>query len=255
MSNAAETRSRAWLEWMADVRSQLLLTPGSGQFFAENWSMHAPKIIAINLPAMNWTSDELCERVGDVMVEVQANRLEDANYEIRSEWHKTIMLFRDFVDQMQNGPGNDVYMTANNSNRNIQLLHKLADDLKLLPDMLHPDPTHGFLWIGKDTLTPMHHDLGQILLIQLVGKKNIRLVPPSEQPKLGNNLHVFADFAWLSDELAKSRNIYYMDIELHSGQALFLPVGWWHCVQAEGVSITYTSTNFIWPNNWSAGFP
>jgi hypothetical protein len=253
----AELRTEAWMAWMEDVRRKLLRAKGQGAFFAHHWAMHSPTVGPVaSSPAMEWTLDRLrAGKASDVEVEVQAGRLSDADYERRSHDHKRRIRFGEFLDLVESGPANDVYMTANNTAANAALLEVLADDLCPLPPMLQPEPRKGFLWIGRDTMTPMHHDLTQNIMVQLVGTKVIRLVPPSEQPKLGNSLHVFADFRWLEDELAKSRDIAFTEVVLPPRHALFLPVGWWHCVRAQGFSVTYTSTNFWWPNDWTEGFP
>lgn len=245
------------MTWMEGVRRKLLRASGRGPFFANHWAVHCPALGPVEpLPAMDWTIDGLRAGKGcDIEVEVQAGRLADGDYERRSNHHKRRIRFAEFLDLVQSGPANDVYMTANNTAANAALLEAVADDLRPLPPMLEADPRKGFLWVGRDTLTPMHHDLTQNMMVQLVGTKVIRLVPPPEQPKLGNSVHVYADFRWLEDELASSREIAFTEVVLQPGHALFLPVGWWHCVRAQGFSVTYTSTNFLWPNNWTEGFP
>jgi ribosomal protein L16 Arg81 hydroxylase len=40
------------------------------------------------------------------------------------------------------------------------------------------------------------------------------------------------------------------EVELGPGEVLFLPVGWWHYVQALDVSITITFNNFKFPNEY-----
>lgn len=253
----AQARSEKWMAWMEGVRGKLLRASGRGSFFSHHWAGHTPALIPIEPSrAMNWTLDSLRDsQAGQIEVEVQSGRLGDKDYESRSHDHKTKMLFKTFLDLVESGPANDVYMTANNTAANAALLSVLADDLVPLPAILQPDPMQGFLWIGRDTLTPMHHDLTQNIMLQLVGTKVVRLVPPVEQRKLGNVLHVYADFRWLDDELVRARDIAFTEVVLTPGHALFLPVGWWHCVQAKGFSVTYTSTNFPWPNNWVDDFP
>ena len=49
----------------------------------------------------------------------------------------------------------------------------------------------------------------------------------------------------LSDRLATVRTL---DILLEPGEALFIPIGWWHQVEALDFSVSMTYTNFLWPN-------
>ena len=39
------------------------------------------------------------------------------------------------------------------------------------------------------------------------------------------------------------------------GDGLFIPLGWWHQVNALEFSVTITHTNFRWPNDFNAAHP
>jgi ribosomal protein L16 Arg81 hydroxylase len=51
------------------------------------------------------------------------------------------------------------------------------------------------------------------------------------------------------------QNAHKRELVLEPGEALFLPVGWWHHVRALDVSITVTFTNFIYPNSFEWDHP
>lgn len=42
---------------------------------------------------------------------------------------------------------------------------------------------------------------------------------------------------------------------LEPGDALFIPLGWWHQVTALDFSVMYTHTNFRWPNDFHMSHP
>ncbi|MNY67216.1 Cupin superfamily protein [compost metagenome] len=46
-----------------------------------------------------------------------------------------------------------------------------------------------------------------------------------------------------------------LDCVLAPGEILFLPVGWWHFVEALDVSITVSATNFRWDNDFYSNYP
>jgi ribosomal protein L16 Arg81 hydroxylase len=45
------------------------------------------------------------------------------------------------------------------------------------------------------------------------------------------------------------------EIVLEAGECLFIPIGWWHQVEALDFSVSLTFTNFRWRNDWYKDFP
>jgi hypothetical protein len=123
-----------------------------------------------------------------------------------------------------------------------------------LPSFIDQDPGTAPLWIGKSCTTPLHHDVMNSLLCQIVGTKHFRLVSPDQFGKLDHRHGLQSNlsyFSWLSDEEAERRGIAYQDFVIHAGEALFLPVGWWHCVRTFEPSITAAFGRFRWDQkNW-----
>ena len=52
------------------------------------------------------------------------------------------------------------------------------------------------LWLGPaGTITHLHHDLTNNLMIQVVGRKVVKLISPLDTPKVYNHHHVYSAIA------------------------------------------------------------
>ena len=255
-------RLPAWRIWMHQTRARVAaLEAGrppaaAADMFHYAYAANFPATFKIpGWPALGWTPETLRSRVGGQTVQVQVGRSQDPNYELRSRAHRGEMTVGDFLDRAQGGPDNDVYMTAQNASANQRALAPLYADLAPLPPFLLPASESAFLWIGGRTMTPLHHDLTNNLLCQVHGRKLVRLISPMQHHLVENFAGVHSRLGWVSDAVARARGIAVRDVVLAAGEALFLPVGWWHCVRAEAFSITAVFTSFLWPNDFSPGFP
>ncbi|WP_067733421.1 DUF6065 family protein [Novosphingobium naphthalenivorans] len=233
-------------------------------FYAPGWPVVLTGLID-GWPARHrWTPQYLRERVGAAMVECQAGRSGNARFELDKEAHAARLPFNTFIDAISAAEGNDLYLTAFNSRANGEALAPLEADIGRIDSLLdHPDGSSGgMIWIGPSgTFTPLHHDLTNNLLVQVAGRKQVILLPPSDTPKLHNDVHVFSAISDVSDP-ALDRGRYPQidalrkyEIVLEPGEALFLPLGWWHQVRALDFSVSMTFTNFRWPNEGYRGHP
>lgn len=269
-------RDLARREWTLSVaQRQRLLSPryqaiprvppmSSEQFLDEYYAPANPVVIegAIsNWPALTrWTPDYLKRTVGSAEVEFQGGRNAASDYELAKDRHKQTMPFDAFIDLISSdGAGNDAYITAYNTSKNERALEALHADLGHIKPYLTDG--QGMLWIGPaGTFTPLHFDLTNNLLAQVVGSKVLTMLPPSEAAKLENHRHVFSAIHDITDperlELFPSaKDAVQYDVELNQGDLLFIPVGWWHQVAAVDFSVMLTYTNFVWPNDPYATFP
>lgn len=250
-----------WQKWYMETRLALAAIPVSTDeenynFLHHHYKANQPLVVGLRYwPAFDWTLDEIREKVGDAKIEYQARRSTNKQYELQSLLHRENGTFNEFADRMLSGPENDVYITANNHPMNVTALAALYEDIGALPPFLHPSTNTGFLWMGNATITPLHHDLTNNLMCQVAGDKLIRVVAPDQFERIEHISGVHSGIGWLTEEYAIEREIQYTDFWLHPGQALFLPVGWWHCVRTVEPAITIVYTSFLWNNSYYAHFP
>ena len=234
-------------------------------FLQDHYAVNRPLVLTGEIadwPALRlWTAEYLKRRIGAQPVEVQVRRNADPDFERRMDAHSEVMSFDAFIDLVQQpGSGNDAYMTAYNSARNETALSALHDDLGFIDSLLTRD-SRGMIWIGPaGTFTPLHHDLTNNLLLQLQGRKQILLVSPLDTMHLYNDHHVYSQIrdlreAGLTDRFPKIDGLRVHQVILEPGEALFIPVGWWHQVAALDFSVTITHTNFRWPNEFHNSHP
>ncbi|WP_229262932.1 cupin-like domain-containing protein [Duganella radicis] len=206
-----------------------------------------------------WSFDYLAAQLGEREVEVQFGRDADPDYEINSVSHKRRMPFGDYVAMVRGaGVTNDFYMTANNDAHNKVALAGLMGDLPPLTEYLQAGSS-GFFWFGPaGTITPFHHDLTNNFMIQIAGRKRVRLIAPCDTPKVYNTRHCFSPVDGREIDLRRyplMADVPVIDCVLAPGEILFLPVGWWHFVEALDVTITISTTHFKWDNDFYTWYP
>jgi hypothetical protein len=208
-----------------------------------------------------WTPEYLKAKCGDVEVQVMTGRDGDPNYEVNMENHKTKMLFREFVDKVFSGAKtNDCYITGNNHFLENNRVHSLLDDMNAFPEYLNPEiPGFTFFWFGPaGTVTQPHHDELNILMCQVLGRKEITLISPDQTPLVYNNLGVYSEVDWNTPDYERYplfQKVESMNVSLLPGESLFIPVGWWHHVQSVEPSLSISFSNFVFPNEFQYADP
>ncbi|KAI1461427.1 Clavaminate synthase-like protein [Annulohypoxylon moriforme] len=123
-------------------------------------------------------------------------------------------------------------------------------------------------WFGPPgTITPLHNDPYHNILTQVVGRKYLRLYSPLDTERMqargrengvemGNTslMDVGVVEGWdpvpgdeedgpTDEDLAAFKEVPFLDCILEPGDALYIPIGWWHYVR--GLSISF-SVSFWW---------
>ena len=262
-------------DWYLDVmqRQQSLsqLTGGiprvadlsSDEFLEHFYAPSRPCVIEgaiADWPALSrWTPEYLKTRIGSAPIEFQGGRTTDPMFELYKDNHRYRAPFDTFIDAITTQGGNDAYITAYNGGANAETLAPLDEDLGHYSTVLTPGG--GMIWIGPEgTFTPLHFDLTNNLLAQIVGRKRLVLVPPSESSKMAHTRHVFSEVHDLKDPARLARfpqaaTVRHFEVEIEPGDLLYIPVGWWHQVASLSFSVMMTYTNFIWPNDAYTTYP
>lgn len=208
-----------------------------------------------------WDKEYLHEVAGHLNIEIQANRTANARFEEQPHLHRKRLQFSEFVDMCFEGnTTNDFYLTARNGSSNSAVMELLRRDLGDIPEYLDSTKAaqENFLWFGPPgTITPLHHDMTNNFMAQIVGKKMVRMIAPDYHPYLYNSFHCFSHVDLDQPDLDKYpmfREVVVHDVEIGPGDLLFLPIGWWHHVRGLSTSMTLTCTNFHWANDFASTY-
>jgi hypothetical protein len=235
---------------------------GPERFLAEHWSVSRPVVledVVCEWPAADrWTPEHLREVVGAAPVEAMTQRDLDPRYEVNFELHRTTLPMADLVDRVRaESPTNDLYMVANNTffahAAAAPLLAEIGFDERYLLDDPYGETT--YLWFGPaGTRTPLHHDTASVLLAQLYGTKRVLLLSPYVSHRVANEISVYSEVDVWAPDLARHpryAGLEPIEAELEPGDALFIPVGWWHAAEALEISISVSFTGFRFPNHYA----
>lgn len=274
----ATLKKRHWLMQTQDHLARLnpayctcvdkIKTPDFSAFVQRYYSRHLPIILTGGVdhwPArQRWSPQYFADRVGEVLVEVQQGRESNPLYERYSANYRAQMPMKDFVAQVLSVErSNNLYMTANNTGKNADGIAVLFDDLGdfaqgyTCPDQMK---SRSFLWFGpKGTFTPLHHDLTNNMLVQLYGRKKVTLFPALQVPYLYNDHWVYSEIGNPHDPAIRQRyplleHTTPLEVILEPGDALFIPIGWWHCVDSLDISISISFTHFNAANDFADTF-
>lgn len=230
-------------------------------FYRDHYAENRPVVITDwvrRWPAFEkWTPAHFAERLGEVEVTVSVGRDSDPDYDMNEARLKTEMPVAELVRRMSEvEQSNDLYMIARNRNLSRPAFRSLLEDVALDPDIFDEAKFFGGaqLWMGPaGTVTPLHHDTSNILFCQVYGKKRVTLVPRWETSLVQTARQLYATFdpeAPNFDAHPGLTDDRVLTVDLDAGDALFLPVGWWHHVRALTESISLACVNFARNNEF-----
>jgi hypothetical protein len=229
-------------------------------FYDNHYFANRPVVIedfASSWPALErWHLEKLSERIGHKEVLVTRGRESmpdcDANFGKLTQ-ETTLKAFIEEILALGGEPSNDLYMIANNRNaEDPEILNALLEDVSPPKGYFDMERVRGSAswWLGPaGTLTPMHHDTSNIVFCQIVGKKRFTMISPLHTQMLGKTKNGF--YSEVRGELLEELEVPHEVIDLEPGNALFIPVGWWHEVLALEPSVNISFLNFQHANQFS----
>lgn len=231
------------------------------ELFEDYFLANRPVIVtdmAEHWPALQkWSPQYLKARFGDIEVEVQQGRSTDKNYEQNKLALRKKMPLGALVDLIEAyGSSNDLYMTANNEALKSDPLASLLDDIGPLPAYLSPENLiqNTFLWFGPaGTVTPLHHDTVHLFHLQVMGRKRWRFISPMQTPLVYNFNQVFSQVDLEAPDLARFplfSQAAIIEAVVEPGEALFLPLAWWHHVRSLDTCISLSFSNLRLPGTF-----
>jgi hypothetical protein len=233
----------------------------SARFYADFYHANRPvKLTGLiaDWPALDtWTLDGLEARLGHVPITLQDRRESNARYELDKDAHLARVPLAQIIGRLRAGPSNDFYVTAYNDGANKRVLAPLWQDVRPISILAPSGGLDGFFWLGpRGTITPFHHDLTNNLLLQVSGTKRVKMVAAHDAALMRNSLHCFSD--WRGEDLpagpGDGTRPAVLECDLGPGEALFLPVGWWHHVESLDVTIGMSFTNFVADNDFYSAY-
>jgi hypothetical protein len=242
-----------WIERRSKVSEGEFLD----RYYAANKPVILTGLMANSIARQRWTPDYLAEACGEATVQIMSGRDADPRYEINCEAHKRPIRMADYVRMLKTGgPSNDNYLVANNGFFKLPEVDRLYNEVPRFPEYLdHSDgKERTFLWFGPGgTITPLHHDLMNVFVAQIFGRKRFTLIAPEQTPYLYNETGVYSEVDCGKPDYATYplfREVRPISFIMSPGDVLFLPVGWWHWVRALDTAIMVSYINFKFPNEY-----
>lgn len=225
-------------------------------FYEQYYFLNRPVVLkdmASSSPALGkWSPQFFADHYGSIPIDITSDRETVSDYEANFRRTTRTVTIAEFVSRLsEQRETNDFYLVARNYFFDNPALKTLRDDLTPPGEIINAadrGPGTAKLWFGpKGTVTPLHLDEHSILFLQIYGRKQFKLIPSFELPKiyLRNNFYSEADLENIdAARYPRLLTASVAEVSVEPGDILFLPVGWWHWAKSLNVSISATFCSF-----------
>ncbi len=234
-----------------DVASGLPVADFYRDYFFRNRPVHLKGLTSEWKAMQLWTPEYFADHFGDAEVEVVIGRESDPEHEYNFDRHKAQVAMREYIRMVvEGGETNDFYMIAQNYLLGRPEFQELYGHLDSLDGYLDDASMRGRVrvWIGpKGVITRLHHDPNPVMMAQVYGHKQVKLISPFHLNNVSDN----GEFLCTLDldhpdynEFPRMRSVDIPEVTLEPGDLLFIPTGWWHWVKGLDVTISMSLDNF-----------
>jgi hypothetical protein len=232
------------------------------EFFDQFYLRNRPVVLrgfAAGSGLLEWTPARLRERFGKLDVQVQTGRRTEPIWDVFLRGKTSTMSLAEYVDLvLSSGETNDFYLTANENFLAHDRERLVLADVAFGNALLDADRRYqgSSLWLGPaGTISPLHRDRVNVLNVQTVGSKRITLVDSCQLPRVYNEQSYFSMVDVERPDLDQFPDFAEVPVRstvLQPGDAVFIPINWWHHLRAlhVSVSVSVTFVNFRLDNTF-----
>jgi hypothetical protein len=237
---------------VVDCRRDLTPATFVGEYFARNRPVRLDGLTQ-HWPARRWTPESLVGRLGPALVRATAAPDPGDGPELA---HRVLMsAYLEAITGRR--PSGHEYLDLDPQVLVGSDAGDVLSELSPRPPFLAAEGSAGAaLWLGPPGIvTTLHIDVVNVLLVQLAGRSLVRLYPPEETPLLYNTSGAVSEVDPEAPDLtrhpafAECRPI---AVDLAAGQALFVPVTWWHHIRSVDVGVRLSFSRFTAGNDFPA---
>jgi hypothetical protein len=224
-------------------------------FWARYHTANVPLLLegfAAGWPAVGrWSPRYFGERFGDVAVGV-AEDVSSGTFGGAGPYRRWRNLpVRELAELMERETEATAYLVAQSQALRSPCFATLSADVVLDPRLFAGDLQSEAvsLWMGpRHTVTPLHCDTKNSLLVQIYGTKRVKLVSPLHSHRVYNE---YGGYSQVDPEVHDLRRwplfagVPVQTVTIEPGDALFLPIGWWHHVRSLSASISLSLGHFV----------
>jgi hypothetical protein len=195
----------------------------------------------------DWSFDFFGQILGDTVIKYQDRSNLSNHLETFSD-NTQESTFRDFLDAISLGE-KDIYLIAHDKALDRIAFRNLLAQVPSSPSFFNENLRDGriFLWMGaRGATTHMHRDLNNGIVTQIRGRRRFSLIPSRQMDLVYNTSGFVSDVDFSNPDLDRFPKLKQATIItgiLEPGQALFLPLGWWHYFEALEPTISLTFAN------------